>query len=631
LGLTNSPKRYTLDLSAFAGQQLRIAFFASSGTVNNIEDFDINIANILIRERPPFDLSLSGLAAPLVTECYDGSFPVVATVLNSGTNSFDFSVSPVTFMGTVTDPSGQSTSVSLTISDGVLNPGQTTQFDLGSVAAQLTGVYSIGLSLMSDADADAGNNSLSSTTYLNVAQTESHQGFAGYTGANLEILPLPNNGWAEMILTSGGLAFANSPWTVSNATQTSYFGSSTARINLWSNTNRGGLLSAPVKAENNTKVFFDVAITTWNGTSNSNMGSDDVFQVYVLSNCGQNLDLIYELNAANKTQEGVTNQFKRMALDVCQYAGQAIEILFFASDGVIDDSEDYDVHLDNVRIGAQEACNIPATFTVNGITSTTATLSWAAVEFVREYEVRWRPLIGGAWNTWVGTGTSATITGLTPQIRYVAQVRALCSECGFGSAFSALASFTTPAVPVASCVNPSVTVTPSGSNSAVVSWTPVAGAFDYIIQWKRANISGVWTTIQRSAALSPSITLTNLTPGVTYLVRVRTRCTNALGPIPAQISFTLPVNRLGADASSSATVYPNPSSGVFYLTLHSPVAGSVDVTLYDLLGKTVLNQSFAVVAGANELTVGSATLAKGVYLLRAVTQNEVFSEKVVVE
>ncbi len=630
LGLTNAPTRFTIDLAAYAGQQLRIAFFASSGTVSNPEDFDVHVANVVIRNRPAFDLAAGALAG-LDTRCYNGSVPIAVSLSNQGVNDFDFSVSPVTVTVNVTSPSGSVETLSVEVSEGILAAGAQTNVNVGSLPASLAGNYAFSVSLSSQADEDASNNAFNNALILSVAQAEALQNFTAYTGSNILSLAVPNNGFSELIVSGGSLNFGESSWTASNATQTTYFGSTTARINLWSNFNRGGILSAPVTVEANTKVFFDLALTMWNGTANTAMGSDDVFQVYVATNCGENVDLIYELNAGNKDAQGVSNQFKRIDLDICQYAGQAVEIIFFASDGLVDDAPDYDVHLDNIRVGGQEVCNLPTNLTINALTSTTATVSWAAVEQAKEYEVRWRPLIGGTWSAWVGAGTSATITGLTPQIRYIAQVRALCTSCGFGSEYSALVSFTTPAVPVEACVNPEFGVTPSGQNTAVVSWTPVAGAFNYIIQWKRADVSGVWTTVQRSAALDPTLTLTGLTPGAVYIVRVRTRCSNALAPIPAYVGFAMPLGRFGLEQSVSASVYPNPSSGVFTFKFDSAVETPVQIALYDLAGKTVYSQTFIAAAGANSLTVGKESLAKGVYVLRAVAGSTVFSEKVVVE
>lgn len=630
LGLTNSPTRFSVDLSPYAGQQVRLAFFASSGAVNDPQDFDVNVANVIIRNRPAFDLAVGALTSP-ESRCQDGSFPVAVTLSNQGTSAFDFSVSPVTVTANVTTPSGMVESLSVVVSDGVVAVGGQTTVQVGNVPASLAGIYAFSVGAAADADEDANNNALNTTLIIAVAQEEALQNFTGFNGANMLSLAVPNNGFSELVVSGGSLSFGESNWTASNATQTTYFGSTTARFNLWSNTNRGGILSAPVKVQNNTKVYFDLAVTTWNGTANSAMGSDDVFQIYALTDCGANVELLYELNAVNQNEQGVTNQFKRFELDVCQYAGQAVEIVFFASDGITDDAPDYDVHLDNIRIGSQAVCEIPVNLVVNALTSTTATVSWAGVEGAKEYEVRWRPLIGGAWSAWMGAGTSATISGLTPEIRYVAQVRALCSSCGFGSDYSALLSFTTPAVPVEGCVNPEFSVTASGQNSAVISWTPVAGAFNYVIQWKRADVSGVWTTVQRSAALDPSMTITGLTPGVVYNVRVRTRCTNALAPIPAHINFTMPAGRMGQNETVSASVYPNPSTGVFTLKFDSPVESSVEVKLYDLVGKTVYSQNFAAVRGANALTVGKETLAKGVYVLRAVVSGTVISEKITVE
>jgi len=96
----------------------------------------------------------------------------------------------------------------------------------------------------------------------------------------------------------------------------------------------------------------------------------------------------------------------------------------------------------------------------------------------------------------------------------------------------------------------------------------------------------------------------------------------------------IPLLRMNFDASTTSVsegeksifnVYPNPTNGVFSIDLE--VIGSYDVSVYNVLGQTVLSTSIHTVNNQIDLS----TFNKGIYTVELKDGDVVYTEKVVVE
>lgn len=96
-------------------------------------------------------------------------------------------------------------------------------------------------------------------------------------------------------------------------------------------------------------------------------------------------------------------------------------------------------------------CNpeVPTGLSVTGTGSSTATLTWNAVT-AATYELRYRVTGTTTWTTVAVTGTSASLSGLSPLTQYEAQVRSKCPD-NITSAYSASVLFTTTEVQLNYC------------------------------------------------------------------------------------------------------------------------------------------------------------------------------------
>ncbi|NQY06055.1 MAG: T9SS type A sorting domain-containing protein [Flavobacteriaceae bacterium] len=90
---------------------------------------------------------------------------------------------------------------------------------------------------------------------------------------------------------------------------------------------------------------MDVAVTEWNLTTSSNMGSDDSVRVLISQDSGINWSVLYTWDNGNTPN----NVGENIAIDLTPYTG-IVRFAILASDGSVNDVEDYDFFVDNFQI-----------------------------------------------------------------------------------------------------------------------------------------------------------------------------------------------------------------------------------------------------------------------------------------
>ncbi|SHL51546.1 Por secretion system C-terminal sorting domain-containing protein [Chryseobacterium carnipullorum] len=160
-----------------------------------------------------------------------------------------------------------------------------------------------------------------------------------------------------------------------------------------------------------------------------------------------------------------------------------------------------------------------------GITTTynSATLTFSGVANTVTYLVRYR-LVGPPPGPWTQVYASAllnniplVLTGLTPATNYEVQVAAVCGDVP--GAFTALKPFVTRCDPTP----PNVTVSAITTNSALITWAPLAASSTYTLEWRKVG-AAVWTPVSNIAPPTNTYLLTGLDPYTKYEVRVANKC-----------------------------------------------------------------------------------------------------------
>ena len=174
-------------------------------------------------------------------------------------------------------------------------------------------------------------------------------------------------------------------------------------------------------------------------------------------------------------------------------------------------------------------CGVAGGLAASAITTTGATVSWTAVAGATAYSLQYKLSTAATWTTVSVTAASQVLTGLTPAATYNFQVKTICSNTA--TPYSAAASFitATPCGVASGLASSGITGT-----AATLSWTAVAGAISYNLQYKSASASA-WTTV---SVTNSSKALTGLTGNTTYNYQVQVVCSSGTSAYSAQASFT---------------------------------------------------------------------------------------------
>ena len=208
----------------------------------------------------------------------------------------------------------------------------------------------------------------------------------------------------------------------------------------------------------------------------------------------------------------------------------------------------------------------PSTPTASSLQSTTTTLSWPTVSgngsTVTDYESAYR-LVGTSTWTLVADPVSISpvtvITGLSPAKTYEFRVRGK-TVVGVGPWSNSMVVSTPSGIPGAVTSVSTTSLTPT---SLAVIWSAAstngAPVQDYVIEYRKSNEVS-WQTWNDVVSPQLSSTITGLTPGTSYVIRVSAKSQFGVGPSslsPSSITVTgkpLKVASLSAVTSLSSVV-----------------------------------------------------------------------------
>lgn len=171
------------------------------------------------------------------------------------------------------------------------------------------------------------------------------QSFTGYTGANLSAV---SPGWYEargQLFPEGNISNWRQNLDLSSA------GNVNARVNLWNNLNREWIVLPEILCTNITELSYDFAITDWNNNNADPIAmqnTDDSLSVMITSDCGQTWSRLFSHVEDNTVNSN--NIFSKKVISLDTFDGQKVRLAFFATDGSVNNDNDYDLHVDNVII-----------------------------------------------------------------------------------------------------------------------------------------------------------------------------------------------------------------------------------------------------------------------------------------
>ena len=84
------------------------------------------------------------------------------------------------------------------------------------------------------------------------------------------------------------------------------------------------------------------------------------------------------------------------------------------------------------------------------------------------------------------------------------------------------------------------------------------------------------------------------------------------------------------NAAPNIKIYPNPSTGYFFVSFENPANTETQILVTDMLGKNVHTESFAGSIGNIIRTINTGNLAAGVYIVTLRMNGESRNEKIVI-
>ena len=167
----------------------------------------------------------------------------------------------------------------------------------------------------------------------------------------------PGELWSEASGTFvDGPSGTSSSWTNDDWLNTG----DTAKVNLYFSGSNHWLISPDFDlSAGNYFLNLDAGVTAWNGTGTSAMGSDDQVDLLLSPDAGVSWTSLYTWNASNTPSNLGT---ALPTIDLSPFTG-VVRFAILASDGTVNDLEDYDFFIDNFSIAGPACSDVSVTDT----------------------------------------------------------------------------------------------------------------------------------------------------------------------------------------------------------------------------------------------------------------------------
>jgi hypothetical protein len=212
--------------------------------------------------------------------------------------------------------------------------------------------------------------------------------------------------------------------------------------------------------------------------------------------------------------------------------------------------------------------------------------------------------------TSLGTGTSFTTPSLTSKTRYY--VDATNNGCTTATRTAVTATIT---------AIPTITGTTDGSHCGTVTVTLSATASAGIINWYSSSTGG--TSLGTGTRFTtPSLTSTT----VYYVDATNNGCTTATRTA-VTAKDTCPTSVNSITSSNKIKIYPNPTTGMFEISINDPNNSVDKIELFNNLGSII--KTISVVKNENNIQLDLSRYPEGLYLIKLETKKGIFQYKII--
>ena len=338
----NQLQRYEFDLSEFAGELIHLAFYATNGQeANSLGAFHLD--NIVIKDAAEKDAMPLTLVSPVMNTCLEEQTPVEVEIYNDGTE-------PVSSVPVKVRVRGIENQNIFGVYPGVLQPGESGVFTVGMMNTSAFGDYRITVSTELPGDEFIQNDQLPGKLFT---QSEAlslplpGMDFIGFYSDNLgELYP----GWYEARGKGAPLIRMETDWQ-----GVGYNNARTANVYFTQLGTEDWMVGPLFTATENLVVELRAAVEPYQG--GEGMGSDDRLSIMVSADCGQTWEQVHAIDQNNAPGEVLEN----FRFEIPDFAGQQIMLAFYATTGVISDSQQYYFHVTDIEIKSLYATDVAVT------------------------------------------------------------------------------------------------------------------------------------------------------------------------------------------------------------------------------------------------------------------------------
>jgi len=311
-------------------------------------------------------------------------------------------------------------------------------------------------------------------------------------------------------------------------------------------------------------------------------------------------------------------------------------------------------------------CGTPSSLAAGSITTSSATLSWAAVSGAVSYNLQYKLSSATTWTTVNTTATSYALSGLTAATAYQFQVQAVCASAS--GSYSAATTFTTTSATTTCTDNyeanetrtagktiaTNANITAKIGTSTDKDWfkfstTSAARNIKVVLDQlpadydlKLFNNSGTQLAVSQNTGTTLETIIRNTTSTGTYYLQVY----GYSSAFNANSCYSLRVNTSsssfrtieGAETESievqaieEVTLFPNPSNGNFTVSVLSDNEADVTIAVYDITSKAILSETFNSTKGENSFNLDLQGRAKGIYFVEVKHGETKTIKKLIVE
>ena len=353
--ISNAGEEVAIDLSAYAGQTVLLAFYGES-TVSN-GDNNLHVDDVVI-EKIPTCLKPTGLHV-IDGSATSSTLPVEWTA-NSGETAWRLQYKPTADTTDVWN-----------MLDIAANP-----YTITGLAAFTEYEIRVAAVCTEEDFTDYGKSIIAKTAaVVPFAQSFDTTAMPGEWKRYEALLEDVQQSSEPLVATANG-------WKV--GTQNGVFSNEHLYLNIAGTDTKYWLVSPVIEMLAGYQLTFDLALTTKAGATptavTAGAQNDDLFAVLVSEDGGASWEALgtWGNQGQGSSFDGINTEGQTIKLDLSEYANKSILLAFYGES--TEANGDNNLHISNVAIDLIPACERPLSITIGEVTGSTASISWDADE-----------------------------------------------------------------------------------------------------------------------------------------------------------------------------------------------------------------------------------------------------------